>query len=303
MSSDTESMETDEICNFVIQWSQLQDLFDQDEDLDDTLIPLDMLESNQNRDLPPIHTLNPSQGQETATDITPQDQIDVTASVSEPNHENISENMDVVQNVNHEQADNVQIPPEFDEFFRMSESEMHEFINGQKNKNTLQKTVRYVAMVTKFLKIKNETRELHKIEPTELDPLLANFVLTVRKKDGGEYEPNSLRSIISSVDRKLKRMKYGFTILGEGSKSNDAFNLTRDAISAKQKVLKKQGKGNKPKKSQPLTDDEINMLYQKKLLGESTPESLLNTDWFNNTVHFGLRGAHEHYNLRYTWIP
>jgi hypothetical protein len=37
-------------------------------------------------------------------------------------------------------------------------------------------------------------------------------------------------------------MKYGFTILGEGSKSNDVFNLTRDAISAKQKVLKKQGK-------------------------------------------------------------
>jgi hypothetical protein len=70
-------------------------------------------------------------------------------------------------------------------------------------------------------------------------------------------------------------MKYGFTILGEGSKSNGVFNLTRDAISAKQKVLKKQGKGNKPKKSQPLTDDEINMLYQKKLLGESTPESLL----------------------------
>jgi hypothetical protein len=44
----------------------------------------------------------------------------------------------------------------------------------------------------------------------------------------------------------------------------------------------KQGKGNKPKKSQPLTDDEINMLYQKKLLGESTPESLLNTVWFNS---------------------
>ena len=91
MSSDTESMETHEIFKFTMQWSPLQDLFDQDEDLDDTLIQLDMLESNQNRDLSPVHTLNPSQGQETATDTTPQDQIDVTASVSEPNHENISE--------------------------------------------------------------------------------------------------------------------------------------------------------------------------------------------------------------------
>ena len=214
MSSDTESMGTDEICKFAIEWSPLQDLFDQDEDLGDTLIQLDtcMLESNQNRDLSPVHTLNPNQGQQRATDTrvtTPQDEIDVIASVSEPNHENISENMDVVQNVNHEQADTVQIPPEFDnEFFRMSESEIQEFINGQQNKNTLQKTVRDVAMATKFLKLKNETRELHKIEPTELDPLLANFVLTVRQKDGGEYEPNSLRSIISSVDRNKHNLLY-----------------------------------------------------------------------------------------------
>jgi hypothetical protein len=40
--------------------------------------------------------------------------------------------------------------------------------------NTLQKTVRDVAMATKFLKLKNETRELHKIEPTELDPLISS---------------------------------------------------------------------------------------------------------------------------------
>lgn len=96
--------------------------------------------------------------------------------------------------------------------------------------------------------------------------MLANFLLTVHKKDNGEYEPNSLRSIISCVDGKLKRMKYGFTILGEGTKSNDVFNITRDAISAKKKVLKKEGNGNKHKKSQPLTDDEIHMFYQKKLM-------------------------------------
>lgn len=52
MYSDTESKETDEIYKFDIQWSPLQDLFDQDEDLDGTLIQLDMDDSNQNRDLP-----------------------------------------------------------------------------------------------------------------------------------------------------------------------------------------------------------------------------------------------------------
>jgi hypothetical protein len=42
-------------------------------------------------------------------------------------------------------------------------------------------------------------------------------------------------------------------VLGEGAKNNDVFNLSRDAISAKQKVLKKQGKGNKPKKDPALS--------------------------------------------------
>lgn len=64
--------------------------------------------------------------------------------------------MNVVQNVSHEQTDTVQIPPGFhNDIFRMSESELQEFINGHQNKNTLQKTVRDVAMVTKFLKLMN----------------------------------------------------------------------------------------------------------------------------------------------------
>lgn len=38
-------------------------------------------------------------------------------------------------------------------------------------------------------------------------------------------------------------MKYGHSVLGEGSKENDAFNLTREALKAKQKLLKNKEKG------------------------------------------------------------
>lgn len=186
------------------------------------------------------------------------------------------------------------------DFLDMTENDINEFINGQQNKNTLKKTIVEVSMFTKFLNdVKNENRELHCIPPKELDPLLANFILSKRKKDGSEYEPSSLRGIIGSIDRKLKRMKYGVSILGEGSKSNDIFNLTREALKAKQKVLKQQGKGNKPKRAQPITVEEINMLYQKQLLGNANPEALINTLWMNNTIHFGLRGVNEHYSLRF----
>ncbi|VDI52912.1 Hypothetical predicted protein [Mytilus galloprovincialis] len=44
---------------------------------------------------------------------------------------------------------------------------------------------------------------------------------------------------------------------------------------------------------------EINSLYEKNLLGDSTPEAMINTLWLNNSVHFGLRGVTEHYELRW----
>jgi hypothetical protein len=62
-------------------------------------------------------------------------------------------------------------------------------------------------------------------------------------------------------------------------------------------LLKKQGKGNKP--NRPITDSELDILYESNLLGGSSPEALLNSMWFNNSVDFGLRGVQEHYQLRY----
>ena len=53
---------------------------------------------------------------------------------------------------------------------------------------------------------------------------------------------------------------------------DDAFRLTRDALKAKQKSLKKQGRGNRPNKTDAITDEEINILYEKKILGNETPE-------------------------------
>ena len=80
--------------------------------------------------------------------------------------------------------------------------------------------------------------------------------------------------------------------------SGSVFTLTRDALKAKQRQLKKQGKGNKPKKSQPIEDEEINIVYKEGVLGCSTPQSLLNTMWLNNSVYFGLRGIADHYHVR-----
>ena len=71
------------------------------------------------------------------------------------------------------------------------------------------------------------------------------------------------------------------------------FEQTRKALQSKQRDLKWKGKGNKPNASSALSEEDIQVLYEKDLLGSSTAEALLNTVWFNNTIHFGLRGCNE----------
>ena len=62
------------------------------------------------------------------------------------------------------------------------------------------------------------------------------------------------------------------------------FQKTKEALVAKQKELKKEGKGNKPNAVRMLTDNEDDILYMAKiLLGCSSPEALINTIWLNNT--------------------
>ena len=80
---------------------------------------------------------------------------------------------------------------------------------------------------------KKEERELSE----DLDRYLAEFIRSVRRKDGGEYEPSSLRSLLASVVRHLKKNGYPASIF-----SDRQFELTRRCLQSKQKELKKAGR-------------------------------------------------------------
>ena len=171
---------------------------------------------------------------------------------------------------------------------------LDEFVQHQENKNTLSKTQRVVSLLKKILVSRNELREIENIDAKDLDVLIANFLLQVRKKDGEQYEPTSLRSFVSSFDRYLRKKDYSSTIM-EGKE----FRKTKEALVAKQKELKKDGKGNKPNAARMLTDEEVDILYGQDLLGCSSSEALINTIWLNNTQFFGLRGCQEHRDMRW----
>ena len=113
-----------------------------------------------------------------------------------------------------------------------------QFIEDQVNENTKKKTQQNVALLKEFLKLKNESRLVEEIPPKELNAYIGEFIITVRKKDNNEdYEPSSLRSLMASFERYLKKNNYGFSIMKDAE-----FEQARKALQSKQKDLKQKGK-------------------------------------------------------------
>ena len=137
-----------------------------------------------------------------------------------------------------------------------------------------------------------EKGKLKDITPVELQEIIKKFALAVRKKNGEEYEPPSLRAFIESIDRNLRKNNYGFSVLNDKE-----FHEVQDILKKKQKQLKSIGKGNRPNAADPLSDEDIDTSYSRKVLGIHSPRALLNTLWINNCTFFGMRPGKEHRDL------
>ena len=165
------------------------------------------------------------------------------------------------------------------------------------HKDTSGKTKNHLKILHDFLRSKDSTDDIGDMQPQQLDQLLGEFMISVRKekpdKDGSvEYDPSTLRGMLGSFERHLKELHYGHSLI-----SSPIFHFTREMLKSKSKELKKQGKGNKGNRSSGMTDEEIDQLWSTGALGATSPKSLVHTIWWNNTVHFGMRGVKENYNL------
>ena len=65
------------------------------------------------------------------------------------------------------------------------------------------------------------------------------------------------------------------------------------------KRLQSSGLGSFKKQAEPLTLEEEELLWQKKILGDHHPNALLNTMLFMNGLYFALRSGEEHRQLRH----
>jgi len=80
----------------------------------------------------------------------------------------------------------------------LTDEEISDFIDGQKAKNTVNKTKSDVGIF-----IRSKSRNLEEIPHARLNSSLKSFYYRVRKRNGDEYEPETLMSINNTVDKKI----------------------------------------------------------------------------------------------------
>ena len=143
-------------------------------------------------------------------------------------------------------------------FVNVSDEDISQFLEENENKNTARKTSSQdVALVKTFLR-ERKLNDPEELTPLQLDASLRQFRVSVRKQDGSDYEPSSLRCLVASIERYLKKKSCGFSVV-----SSIEFAGTPEVLKEKQKALKSSGKSKKPNASRSLTDSEVDELYRK----------------------------------------
>ena len=177
--------------------------------------------------------------------------------------------------------------------FPALQKSVNQFIEEQKNKQTLPKTrqdVSWLAVRVSEIQTRKSAWNIEEIQPEELNDFLSEFIVTVKRKDGGDYEPSSLRGLIASFNRQLKNVKYSKSIVED----QEVWANKESAGCSLQTPKKKEGRSNRPFAAEAISDDEVSVLYESNILGISSTEALINTVWLMNSIHFGLRGCDEH---------
>ena len=82
-----------------------------------------------------------------------------------------------------------------------------------KNKNTQQSTNNWLKVCKSWASQKGYDESIEKDEPEALNKILEEFYATVRQKDGEDYEPDSLRVMVTAIDRYLTEKEYKHSII------------------------------------------------------------------------------------------
>ena len=112
--------------------------------------------------------------------------------------------------------------------------------NSSKNENTVKSTAAWLSMLKKWCLEKRIAEEIENYEPAELKTLLERFYaeLKTTTRCREDYEPESLKVMIASLDRHLKNKGYSLSIVRDRE-----FSSSKQVLDGKAKQFRLAGRG------------------------------------------------------------
>ena len=88
------------------------------------------------------------------------------------------------------------------------------------------------------------------------------FYAEIRKGDRSDYEPDSLRVMLASLDRHFRENGAPYSLL-----KDKAFERSRQVLKGKAIELRESGSGKRKNKEDPLTAEEEELLWGEWCIG------------------------------------
>ena len=101
---------------------------------------------------------------------------------------------------------------------------MNQAIKSTENKSNMRKTAGHINLLRQSMSENGDNQEILSLNTEDLDDTLLRYFLSVRKPDGTDYEPATLRNQLGSFYRYLRQHDYGgqgVTLTGKGSQSKN----------------------------------------------------------------------------------
>ena len=134
---------------------------------------------------------------------------------------------------------------------------------------------------------------LYLAQPQQMNYWLCKFVLETRKANGEFYPPNTLYSLCCGLLRYIRERKPELNIFKDPS-----YNGFQKTLDSEMKRLTSLGVGVKRHQAEPITVDEENRLWELRLLGDHSPQALLDTMVYLNGMNIAWYRAPQ-----LTYIP